>query len=101
MIKSKKIRDSAKGEDCTLNIPSVCNYDPETTVLCHFTLHDGGSARLNGELSSGYGCVRCHNVIDRREYLDSQSATDLEFYMRRSMVRTLDRLFEKGLLEVK
>ena len=100
MIKSKKIRDSAKGEECTLQIGGICDGDNDTVVLCHFGVHSGGSARLNGDLSAGYGCMKCHNCIDRREY-HSVSEADREFYMRRSMVRTLTRLFEKGLLEVK
>lgn len=99
MINSKKIRNSAKGEDCTLQIGGVCRGDNETVVLCHFPLHDGGSARLNGEISAGYGCFSCHSVIDRREYT-SLSEADREFYMRRSMVRTLDRLVEKGLVVI-
>lgn len=100
MIKSKKIRDSAKGEECTLKIPGTCNYDAETTVLCHFTLHNGGSAKLNGDLSAGYGCSGCHDVLDGRTVYDWMSG-DKEFYMRRSMVRTLDRLVDKGIVVIK
>ena len=29
------IRASARGEDCTLRIPMVCNRDRTTTVYCH------------------------------------------------------------------
>ncbi|BBI46989.1 hypothetical protein KPSA1B_105772 [Pseudomonas syringae pv. actinidiae] len=32
---SKKLRASAKGQDCTVRIPAICNYNPETTVLAH------------------------------------------------------------------
>jgi hypothetical protein len=100
MIKSKAIRNSAKGEECTLNIGGVCENNSETTVLCHFSLHDGGSARLNGDLSAGYGCFLCHEIIDLRRNL-ALSQEEREFYMRRSMVRTLDRLVEKGLVIIK
>ena len=82
-----------------MNTP-VCNYNSETTVLCHFTLHNGGSARLNGDLSAGYGCSDCHNAIDGRRQIKF-GLRGREFYMRRSMVRTLDRLVEKGLLIIK
>ena len=99
MIRSKKIRDSARGEECTLKIPGACNYSPETTVLCHFTLHNGGSAKLNGDLSAGYGCSSCHDVLDGRKVYDWMSG-DKEFYMRRSMVRTLDRLVDKGIVVI-
>ena len=99
MIKSKKIRDAAKGEDCTLNIPGACNHNPETSVLCHFTLHNGGSARLNGELSAGIGCSGCHDAIDGRRAYQWEPG-DKEFYMRRSQVRTLDRWVDKGLVVI-
>lgn len=35
MIRSDKLRKSARGQDCTLQIPVVCNRDPATTVLAH------------------------------------------------------------------
>jgi hypothetical protein len=100
MIKSKKIRDSAKGEDCTLNIATACNYNPETTVFCHFTVHGGGSAKLAGDLSGGYGCSDCHDVIDQRRQMYLEPG-DFDYYMRRSMVRTLDRLVDKGIIVIK
>jgi len=34
-IDSKKLRDSANGEECTFNVAGVCKYDKATTVLCH------------------------------------------------------------------
>ncbi|MGB9149942.1 MAG: nuclease domain-containing protein, partial [Burkholderiales bacterium] len=33
--KGKKLRQSARNQDCTLRFFTVCNYDPETTVLAH------------------------------------------------------------------
>ena len=30
------IRNAAKGEQCTLNIAGVCNYNPETVVFLPF-----------------------------------------------------------------
>ena len=32
------IRKAAKGEQCTLNITGVCNYNPETVVLAHYRM---------------------------------------------------------------
>lgn len=34
-FRSKALRDSARGQCCTLQIPGICNSNPETTVLCH------------------------------------------------------------------
>ena len=36
MIRSKKITNAARDQDCTLNILGVCNFDPATVVFCHF-----------------------------------------------------------------
>lgn len=33
-IVSKKLRDSARGQDCALRLPG-CRHNPEYTVLCH------------------------------------------------------------------
>ena len=32
---SQKLRDSARGQDCTLRLPGICNFDSATTVLAH------------------------------------------------------------------
>ena len=94
----KVITQSAKDEDCTLNIAGVCNYDPETVVACHLSDGSGGSNRLTGPLNICFGCSRCHDEIDGRTRIIE---ADLQFYMRRAMNRTINRLIEKGLVQVK
>lgn len=101
-IKSTAITQSAKGESCTANIVDVCNYDPETTIFSHFPIGAGASNKLNGDLCGGYTCSSCHDLIDGRiKCYPDGSPIDREFYMRRSMVRTLTRLYEKGLIQIK
>lgn len=98
----KKIMDGARGEPCTLNIPGICNYDVETSVMCHLSDGSGGSARLAGPLSIAIGCSACHDMIDGRNYkaLDLEFENDREFYLRRGMNRTLNKLIEKGLIKL-
>lgn len=91
--------DSAHGETCTLNIPGYCNYNPETVVFCEHNDGTGGSNKLSGPLTGGYGCHCCHDVIDGRVG-HSHPAEDIEFYKRRSMIRTIGRLIDKGLVTV-
>lgn len=98
-IKSKKVRASAKGEDCTFNIVDVCNYDPDTTVLCHLPDESKGMGKKSDDISSAYGCSSCHDVIDGRRGHDFTE--EEEWYMRRAMVRTWRKLIEKGLVIVK
>ncbi len=34
-VVSKKVRESARGQDCTVRLIGICNFNPETTVLAH------------------------------------------------------------------
>lgn len=95
----KAIMDAAKGEPCTINT-EFCNYDNETTVGCHLPDGSGGSSRLTGPLSLAFGCSGCHDAIDGRNY-KGLLAEEKDFYMRRGMMRTINRLIEMGLVTVK
>jgi len=96
-VKSKKLRDSARGQECTLNIAGVCNYDPATVVLCHFPSDISGSKST--DISSGFGCSACHDVIDSRVQHDFEPG-EKEFYQRRSQTRTVHVWLDMGLVKV-
>lgn len=64
-----KIRKSARGEDCTLRIPGVCNGNPETVVLCHcYPIGGQGKNKsfdgIADDMNGVYGCYECHTHID-------------------------------------
>lgn len=103
-IQSKKIRDAAKGEDCSLNILGACNYDPATTVLAHLPDESHGMARKADDISACFACSSCHDVIDGRAMWPASnepfSGWHKEWYMRRAMVRTWRRLIEKGVVKL-
>lgn len=66
--KSTPIRRAAKGQECTLQIPGVCNFDPDTVVLCHSNqLSDGKGMGLKApDTEACFGCSCCHDVLDGR-----------------------------------
>lgn len=66
--KMTPIRKAARGQDCTLRIPGVCNWNPETTVLCHSPfLESGRGMGLKApDEEACFGCCNCHDVLDRR-----------------------------------
>lgn len=66
--KMTPIRRAACGQDCTLQIPGVCNFDPATTVLCHSNfLADGKGMGLKApDNKAAFGCSACHDVLDGR-----------------------------------
>ncbi len=66
--KMTPVRKSAHGEECTIRLPLVCNYDRDTTVLCHSNaLADGKGMGLKApDHLAAYGCSACHDVVDGR-----------------------------------
>lgn len=94
-----KIRKAARGEQCTMNIVGVCNFNPETTVLAHFPSEYRGMSLKSPDLIAGFACSACHDAIDGRLSV-GLSGEDREYYMRRSMYRTHRRLLGLGILLV-
>ena len=65
--KMTKIRKAARGQECTLRLPG-CNWNPETTVLCHDNrLSSGKGMGLKAPDSAAvFGCSSCHDMLDGR-----------------------------------
>lgn len=100
MIKSKALRDSARDQDCTLNIVGVCNYNSETTVLAHLPDESNGMGKKSDDISACFACSSCHDAIDRRANY-SMPVEDREFYFRRAMIRTWRKWRDMGLVIIK
>jgi len=62
------ITDSARGQDCQLRLPGVCNGNPETTVWAHSNSaeHGKGGALKAFDQNGCYACYACHMVYDRQ-----------------------------------
>ena len=96
-IRSKKLRQSAKDQECTLNIAGVCTYNNDETVLCHFNiLGDKGMGTKSSDLCGAWGCSQCHhhmdaNVMNKEQWL---------YYAYRGTMRTIHKLVEEGLIEI-
>lgn len=60
------LRDSARGQSCTLRL-ACCNHDPETTVLAHIR-HFGwaGTGQKPPDFLAVYACSACHDAFDGR-----------------------------------
>lgn len=99
-IRSQHIRDAARDEPCTLQIAGVCIGNWETTVLAHLPDESKGMGTKADDLSACFACEACHSVIDGRT-LYKFAVNDLDWYMRRAMVRTWRRLVDKGIITIK
>lgn len=57
---SRKLRQFAKGQECTLQMPG-CNFDTSTTVLCHVRLFQrAGVGEKPHDFLGFHGCSHCH-----------------------------------------
>jgi hypothetical protein len=98
--RSRALRESARGEACTLQLPGICGGDPATTVLCHVQYEGGVMGGKASDLSACYGCAECHSAIDGRVRARI-SREELQWFKTRAVLRTLERLVDKGLVNVK
>ncbi|MCY1305708.1 putative nuclease YbcO [compost metagenome] len=64
-VVSKKLRESARGQDCTLRLAG-CRFNPEYTVLCHLPVGQKGIGMKSPDLFACFGCDHCHGIIDGR-----------------------------------
>lgn len=92
-----KIRQSARGETCTFNIPGICNHNPETVVLCHAPHPDKGMGYKGPDTWAAYGCSSCHDAMDRRDF-HLNSNERIRDYWFDAIRETQRRLIKKGLL---
>ena len=93
LVRSQKILDSAKGQDCTLRLDG-CTFNNEQTVYCHVG-SAGGWAMKCGDNMGVYACYSCHTAIDGRFRKDF--AGDIL----RAVEETQQILFDLGLLKTK
>lgn len=91
MIRSKKIRDSAKGEDCSLRLAGICSFNPEQTVLCHVGRLGGRGFKCDDTFAL-YGCFNCHQEID------GVNRRSLAGDILRAVEETQHILIDKGLI---
>ncbi|ATI65623.1 DUF1364 domain-containing protein [Edwardsiella tarda] len=69
-FRSRAWRESARGQGCTLQIPGICNGDPQTVVLCHLASPMHGMGYKSDDFWAVYGCSACHDVLDGRAPYD-------------------------------
>ena len=59
------LREQARGRDCQIRLPGVCNFDPATTVLCHYRLVGlSGMGMRSPDVCAAWGCSACHAYCD-------------------------------------
>lgn len=92
----KKITQAARGQDCTLRHPDLCNGNPETTVAAHpnWLAAGKGIGLKTDDLGVAFVCSSCH------EYLDRGRDGDRPRFFLFAHLETLRVLYELGVIKV-
>jgi len=89
-------RKEARGRECMVRIPRVCNHNPETTVLAH--LNGGGMGMKRDDRHGAWCCSACHDVIDGRDRGAVFNQTELALMHHEGVIRTQEALIAEGKL---
>ena len=94
-----KISESARGQECTIRLPNVCNRNPETVVMAHINgvRFGHGTGQKVNDLFGAYACSSCHDAVDGR-IKTNLTKTDLKLAHLEGVIETQMRLKEKGLI---
>ncbi|MBM7070893.1 DUF1364 family protein [Shewanella sp. 202IG2-18] len=96
VVRSNKIRNSAKGQSCTVRLVGICNHNSETVVFAHVGRHKGTAIKC-GDNFGVYACSSCHDEIDRRTR--HMAAHEVWGDLLDALEETQQKLFDKGLLK--
>lgn len=96
-MKQSKLTKAARGRDCQVRVPGVCNGNPETTVLAHLRMSGTrcGVGLKPNDLQGAWACSACHDAIDARAKTEF-SHDELRGMHMEGMVRTIDILVSEG-----
>jgi hypothetical protein len=94
-----KITESARGEQCTVYAPGVYIHDDETVVFAH--LNGGGMGKKHSDLFGCYACHHCHWWLDTGYVKDRYSKVNRNAIHYEAIIRTQQKLLEKGLIILK
>lgn len=63
--RNKRIRDSARGKECLMNLPGCCG-GTESTIWSHYRGEAGGKgmALKADDLCGAYACTHCDAIYD-------------------------------------
>ena len=95
------LRKEARGRECQVRAPGVCNRNPETTVLAH--IRRGGVAGMGQkppDVCAVLACSDCHDLVDGRRPPKgvAWTAEDIDGFILNGLCRTLAIWDKEGLL---
>lgn len=82
------LRKLARGQDCQVRIPGICNFNPETVVLAHFRMPGTcGVGMKPHDYQAAICCSACHDALDQRTPTH-YAKSELDLMMCHGILRT-------------
>lgn len=89
------LRKEARGRECQVRLPGICNGNPETVVLAHYRMAGMcGTGIKPDDLFGAWACSCCHDEIDRRTRMVEASEACLAHL--EGVIRTQNELLREG-----
>ena len=102
MAKQDKYTRSARGKECQIRIPGVCNGNPDTVVLAH--LNGAGMGMKHANIHGAYACSACHDAVDGRletvKYQKIYSQNEKKLMHLEGVIRTQQIMIKEGVLKL-
>ena len=90
------LRKTARGQECMIRIPGVCNHNPETTVLAHLPSLSIGAKAI--DIHASFACSDCHNEVDRRTTVIHNKTVARRYHLD-GVIRTQEWWVREGYLK--
>ncbi|NUZ10033.1 DUF1364 family protein [Pseudoalteromonas sp. McH1-7] len=94
---SKKLRESARGQECQVRVPGICRNRTDTVVLAHVAKGSGVGQKCD-DIHAAFCCFECHQEIDRVTRITPKEYADQCAY--EGMIRTQSIWLQQGLIKV-
>ena len=95
------LRNSAKGEDCLIRLPGICNGNPATTVLAHYRLIGiSGLGLKSPDMLAAFACSACHDYVDSRRISADLSRDQVKLAHLEGVMRTQAYWLKQGYVKV-
>lgn len=99
-MSQNRITKAARGRDCMVRIPGVCNGNPETTVLAHYRMAGtNGMGCKPNDLQGAWACSACHDAVDMRVFCGIPS-DEIKHMHAEGCFRTIDALIREGIVKI-
>lgn len=99
MFRSKRLLNAARGQQCQIQIPDICNGNSETVVAAHSNnlRHGKGMGIKANDCFIAWACNSCHTEIDQGSILSRQ---EKDAYWDVGFERTILQMFLQGIVKV-